>query len=81
MVPKSGRTGAIDPAGISTASVGKVFRQGPNGETERQLLISLVGNRGRWLLPIMGYATLQKRLMIHRGYSCRSKTDTFTGTS
>lgn len=39
----------------------RVFQPGSQtAKRERQLLISLVGNRGRWLLPIMGYATLQE---------------------
>ena len=61
MVPKAVERGAIDPAGISTASVIRVFQPGSQtAKRERQLLISLVGKRGRWLLPIMGYATLQE---------------------
>lgn len=39
----------------------RVFQPGSQtAKRERQLLISLVGNRGRWLLPIMGYAALQE---------------------
>ncbi len=38
----------------------RAFQPGSQtAKRERQLLVSLIGNRGRWLLPIMGYATLQ----------------------
>lgn len=38
----------------------RAFQPGnQTAKRERQLLASLIGNRGRWLLPIMGYATLQ----------------------
>lgn len=58
---KAAESGKLIPPEYLPDVLGRVFLPGSQtAKRERQLLSSLIGNRGRWLLPVMGYAALQE---------------------
>lgn len=58
---KASESGKLIPPEYLPDVLGRVFLPGSQtAKRERQVLASLIGNRGRWLLPMMGYAAMQE---------------------